>query len=205
MRITCIDFETANSARGSICSVGIALIADGEVIATHERLIRPHRNCSYFDPFNIEIHGISPKDVRDAPEFNELAPWLCGLLQADMVVAHNAAFDMSALRAALDLYAMPWPELNYFCTYKAATRVWPDLYNHKLNTVSAHIGHRFKHHQAEADAEAAAQVLLAMLKCSGHKSPQALAAGIGMKLGRIFPGGYKPCSLSSDKCPTKKK
>ncbi len=39
----------------------------------------------------------------------------------------NAAFDMSALRAVSDLYGIPYPEFNYFCTCKTATRVWPDL------------------------------------------------------------------------------
>jgi DNA polymerase-3 subunit epsilon len=43
------------------------LIVDGEVIETHEKLIKPHRSCSYFDPFNIGIHGITAMAVRDAP------------------------------------------------------------------------------------------------------------------------------------------
>lgn len=199
MKITCIDFETANSARCSICSVGVALISDGKIIETHEKLIKPHKYHSYFDPFNIEIHGITPSMVRNSPEFHELAPWLLEFLQTDMVVAHNAAFDISALRAVLDIYAMPYPELTYFCTYKAAAKFWPELYNHKLNTVSSHIGHKFKHHNAEADAEAAGRVLLSMLKAGGHASPLQLAENIGMKLGKLFPGGYKPCSLSKTK------
>ena len=197
MKITCIDFETANAVRGSICSVGIAVISNSEIIETHEKLIKPHKSCNYFDPFNISIHGIKPQDVRNAQEFNEIAPWLSELLQADMVVAHNAAFDMSALRAVLDIYAMPYPDFHYFCTYKAAAHIWPDLYNHKLDTVSSHIGHRFKHHNAKADAEAAGKVLLSMLKSGSHKSPQDLAVHIGMKIGQIFPGGYKPCSVSA--------
>lgn len=199
MKITCIDFETANSARGSICSVGIALIVDGEIVETHERLIKPHASCSYFDPFNIEIHGITSRDVRSSPEFHALVPWLWSFLQTDLVVAHNAAFDMSALRAVSDLYAITYPAFDYFCTYKAATQVWPDLYNHKLDTVSTHIGHRFKHHNAEADAEAAGKVLLAMQKEGLHESPKALSAKINMRLGRMFPGGYKPCSIAKAK------
>ena len=195
MKITCIDFETANSARGSICSVGIALIVDGEIVETHERLIKPHASCSYFDPFNIGIHGITGMAVRNSPEFHDLVPWLWNYLQADLVIAHNAAFDMSALRAVADLYAIPYPTLDYFCTYKAAAQIWPELYNHKLDTVSAHIGHRFKHHNAEADAEAAGKVLLAMLKEGLHESPQTLSARINMRLGQIFPGGYKSCSI----------
>lgn len=49
---------------------------------------------------------------------------------------------------------MPWNIRSYISSMpnKAATRVWPDLYNHTLDTVSAHIGHRFKHHNVKADA-----------------------------------------------------
>jgi DNA polymerase-3 subunit epsilon len=199
MKITCIDFETANASRGSACSVGIAVIANGEIVESHEKLIKPHISCGYFDPFNTSIHGITARDVRDAKEYNEIALWMHGFFQADMIVAHNAAFDMSVLRAVMNLYAVPFPEFHYFCTYKAASRVWPDLHNHKLDTVSSHIGHRFKHHNAEADAEAAGRVLLAMLKDSGKESPRDLAKSIGMKIGRIYPGGYKPCSVSKAK------
>jgi len=194
MKITCIDFETANSSRGSACSVGIAVIIDGEIKQTEERLIKPHRTCGYFDPFNISIHGIQPRDVATMPEFHDLSPWLFEQLNADFVVAHNAAFDMSVLRAVCDLYGMPYPEFDYFCTYKAASQYWRYLDNHKLNTLCDYIGHRFKHHNAEADAEAAGKILLTMLAETECSCPETLAKHLDLKLGKLIPGGYRPCS-----------
>lgn len=194
MKITCIDFETANSARGSACSVGVAMIVDGEITETSERLIKPHPTCSYFDPFNIEIHGIRPRDVAASPDFKSLSSWLFELLKADLVIAHNAAFDMSVLRAVCDLYRLPYPEFDYFCTYKAAAQCWRHLENHKLNTLCDHIGHRFKHHNAEADAEAAGKVLLTMLGEAETSCPKELAGRLGLKLGKLTAGGYSPCS-----------
>ena len=41
MKITVIDFETANRSRVSACSVGIAVIEAGEITTRVERLIRP--------------------------------------------------------------------------------------------------------------------------------------------------------------------
>ena len=205
MKITCIDFETANSARGSACSVGVAVIIDGEITETAERLIKPHPTCSYFDPFNIEIHGIRPRDVAASPEFKDLAPWFFEQLKADLVVAHNAAFDMSVLRAVCDLYRLPYPEFDYFCTYKAAAQFWTHLKNHKLNTLCDHIGHRFKHHNAEADAEAAGKILLTMLAEAETPCPKALAGRLGLKLGKLTVGGYIPCSCKrSGKHPISK-
>lgn len=196
MRVACLDFETANADRGSVCSVGVAIIEDGAIAATFERLVKPHRRCAYFDPLNVSIHGIHPKDVAAAPEFDALSPWLFGLLRSELVVAHNAAFDISVLRAALNLYELPYPEFEYFCTYRAAARAWPELPNHRLDTVSAHVGHRFAHHQAGADAEAAGRVLLAMLERGRHESPQALATSLGLRLGRLFHGGHSPFGVA---------
>ncbi len=41
MNITCIDFETANSSRVSICAAGLAVFEDGELTETPYWLVRP--------------------------------------------------------------------------------------------------------------------------------------------------------------------
>lgn len=194
MKICCIDFETANSSRASACSAGVALIIDGKITHTEERKLKPHASCRYFDPFNVAIHGIRASDVAREPEFDVQADWLFEMLDADLVVAHNAAFDISVLRAVCDLYGMSYPEFDYFCTCKAAGRLWTNLYDHKLNTLCDHIGHRFNHHNAEADAEAAGKVLLRMLEESNSKTPHDMAGALGIKLGRLKASGYTPCS-----------
>ena len=56
--------------------------------------------------------------------------------------------------------AAPVPE-NSVSAYRVAERIWPDLPDHSLNTLAAHIGHEFHH---DAQAEAAGRVLLAMMK-----------------------------------------
>jgi len=38
----CIDFETANGFIGSACSVGIAVLEEGQIIDTNYWLIKPH-------------------------------------------------------------------------------------------------------------------------------------------------------------------
>ena len=39
-----IDFETANNERSSVCSVGIVIVRDGEIIDTFYSLIQPEPN-----------------------------------------------------------------------------------------------------------------------------------------------------------------
>ncbi len=42
--------------------------------------------------------------------------------------------------------------------------VWPELPNHQLPTLTAHIGHTFHRRHAQPGAEAAERVLVAMMK-----------------------------------------
>jgi DNA polymerase-3 subunit epsilon len=124
---------------------------------------------------------LTPFDVQDAPEFPAIASgFLERLTRADIVIAHNAQFDIGALRATLAHFGLRCPEFDYLCTCRVAKRIWPDLPDHKLNTLAAHIGHEFHHHNAKADAEAAGRVLLAMMKHVNAKTPSELLRKTGM-------------------------
>ena len=92
MRFAAIDFETASGTRASACSLGIAVVEGGEIVARREWLIRPP--SLYFSPFNIAVHGITPEMVEDAPQFDALWPEMERAIGGRTLVAHNAAFDM---------------------------------------------------------------------------------------------------------------
>ncbi len=182
MTITSLDFETANRSRVSICAAGLAVFENGNLTETPYWLVRPPKGHGWFLPeFTEDCHGLTWFDVQDAPEFSAIAPELLErLARADIVIAHNAQFDIGALRATLDHFGLACPDFDYLCTYRVAERIWPDLPNHKLNTLAAHIGHAFHHHHAQADAEAAGRVLLAMMKHVDAKTPSELLQKAGM-------------------------
>ena len=69
-----IDFETANSFRGSPCAVGLARVMDGQIVETGRLLMRPPEGFDHFDAFNIWIHGITPEMVKGQPLFAERLP-----------------------------------------------------------------------------------------------------------------------------------
>ncbi len=197
MRFTALDFETANSFIGSICAVGLAVVEDGAVIDKKYWLIKPHKDHRYFDPFNVYIHGITKDMVADASEFdtvytNEIA----SAIQGTVLAAHNAAFDMSALRHVLDLYHIEYPSIQYVCTFKAAQRAWAELENHKLDTVSRYLNFQFTHHNALEDALACANILLEVFKEKQLGDFNALTQALGMRIGQLYAGGYEPCSTS---------
>lgn len=189
MNVACLDFETANSSPCSACSIGIAVFdGEGDILARYEQFLLPHKYYRYFDPFNTVIHGIRAEDVSCSPEFPEVADEIFEFLADSLVIAHNAAFDINVLNSLCQLYRIPIPDFHYFCTCKGARRMWPQLPNHKLNTLCDFIGHRFDHHQAGADAEAAGKVFFAMLRASGKESPLELPEYLQIVPGRFCNG-----------------
>jgi hypothetical protein len=87
MNFVAIDFETANPDLSSICQVGIAAFADGNLSGKWESLINPE---DYFDPFNVSIHGITEEDVAHSPKWREIYPEIGSRLHGAVAVSHTA-------------------------------------------------------------------------------------------------------------------
>ena len=191
MKFVAIDFETANARRNSACSLGVIQHEDG-VYSRQSWLIKPEP--LEFTPFNIQIHGITPQMVRNAPTFEEVWQEFREVLESNIVVAHNAAFDMSVIRYSLDQYKLPYPSIDYLCTLKLAQKALPGLINYKLPTVARQFGFDFRHHDALEDAMAAAEVLVHLLDNHGQGSIESLAEHFDIGLGKIHSSGYWPCS-----------
>ena len=183
MKFIAIDFETANQSDESICAAGMAIFSDGKLLEVKHWLIRPPRD---FDSFRSDwtesLHGIGRADVRHAPHFPGIASTLFRhLSSADVVIAHNAAFDLRKLLATARLFNLVVPQFDCLCTLALARRVWPDLQGHSLDALCVHIGHPVHHHHAGADAEAAGRILLAMMAATKTATPRALAKKLGLQ------------------------
>ena len=183
MNWVAIDFETANEKYSSACALGIAIVEHGRIIKRASWLIRPRD--LYFNYYNTYIHGITEEDVRDKPQFNELWGEFRPFLDGKIVIAHNASFDIGVLRRLLDEYGIPYPELHYFCTRVLAKKVWPTLNSYRLNMLSAHLGISLKHHDAEEDAVACAEISLRCCDEMGVSRLEDLAMKFGITRGRL--------------------
>lgn len=190
MNFIAIDFETANEKRASACSLGITIVKNGQVIDELYYLIKPKE--LRFSPMNTWIHGLRAHDVKDAKEFDELWPELEPYFNNAFIVAHNASFDMSVLRATLDAYNLKYPSFNYGCTMLLSKNFFPMLENAKLNTVNHYLGLEFNHHHAGADAFACAHILLNVKDELKVATIDDLFSTVGIKPGRLFEKGYKP-------------
>ena len=151
MNFVTIDFETANYSQTSACSVGLVKFENGKPTDTWYSLSRPPR--LYIRPDFTDIHGLRVDDVRAAPTFAELwdsniRPFVGGL----PLGAHNAPFDMGVLRAVLEWYGLPLPQVKYFCSLALSRRAWPELKSHALTNLGKTFGITYEAHNALADA-----------------------------------------------------
>ena len=152
-----IDFETANNARSSVCSVGVVIVRNGEMVDSFYALIRPEPE--YYNPYCVAVHGITQCDTQNAPCFPQVWQQVEPLIAGLPLVAHNKAFDESCLKAVFRTYGMDYPDYPFFDTLKAARRAFPTAPNHQLHTISALCGYQLDHHHhALADAEACAWI-----------------------------------------------
>ena len=164
LNFTAIDFETANSKRGSVCAVGLAKVRHGVVVDSASWLIRPPHAVGEFAPRNIEVHGIRPADVRTAPRWPESLQRIQAFAGTDSFVAHNASFDRSVLRGACTESGLPVPETAFHCSVQLARRLL-GLESHKLPDVAKALGlGAFRHHDAGSDAETCASAVVAIAR-----------------------------------------
>ena len=153
-----IDFETANSCCTSVCSVGVVIVKNGEIVDTFYSLIKPEPN--YYIYWNTQVHGLTRADTENAPIFPDVWKQIAPQIQGLPLVAHNKMFDESCLRAVFQCYQMDYPDYTFYCTCIASRRHFgKTLPNHQLHTVSAACGYILEnHHHALADAEACAWI-----------------------------------------------
>ncbi|KRM72400.1 3'-5' exonuclease [Lacticaseibacillus brantae] len=159
MDFIAMDYETANRKRASACSVALVVVRDNQVIDSFYSLINPETE---FDRQNIRIHGITPEMVADAPNFATMWPHIQSFFSVQQIVAaHNSPFDVSVLKHSLQRYGVKVPHYQVIDTVKTSRKFFPNLPNHRLDTVSVALEIPLPHHHhALADAYACAEILV---------------------------------------------
>lgn len=193
-----IDFETANSGRASACSLGMTKVLDGVVVATKYELFRPPAGFDHFDERNISIHGITPMDVNKKSRFADVWPAFEEFIGALPVVAHNASFDLSVLRATLAASEINWPDLEYACTMVMSRSIFK-ITSHSLLFVAQSAGVEWesgKHHDALYDSQICANIVLAIAKLQNTNSILDLLKSLDLSIGKLFPSGWDACRSS---------
>lgn len=166
-----VDFETTGfspARHDRVVEVGVVRVDHRGAIEDHwSTLINPGRDIGA-----TFVHGITAADVFNAPAFKQVAPRLIAAMGGRTVVAHNARFDLSFLRAELARAGIPLgADPPYLCTMEWSSRF---LYGTsrkladccRLAAVANDCGH-----SAEGDALATAGLLAYYLSNCGEQPP----------------------------------
>jgi len=175
LNFTAIDFETANGSSASPCAVGLVKVVDGKIVDTYSTLIQPPYPNDWFAQGNIKVHGIKPEDVKDAPSWDYALSEMLTFISGDDLIAHNAGFDMGVLTKSAKLIHADLPDLRYACSLIMARRTYI-LESYRLNQVAFTVGiEEFNHHDALADSDACARIVIHMANRHGVDSLDELA------------------------------
>jgi len=111
--IAVLDFETTGLSPGydRVVEVSVVRVDPGsKPRLVFDTLINPDRRMAA-----AEIHGITDRDVVDAPRFEDVAGELLRALSECVVAAHNVYFDLRFLQFELDRLGL-YQELPHLCT-----------------------------------------------------------------------------------------
>lgn len=186
------DFETANSSRGSACSIGLVKVINGDTTDKLSQIFKPPSSLNYFDDRNIMIHGITPKMVENKGHFVDYWEDFHSFIGGLPLVAHNASFDMSVLRSALLESNVEWPQLEFACTMVMSR----NLYNLTSNSLpfvaqAAEVNwDNDRHHDALYDAEICAEIVKSMARRQNSDSLIDLIDSLHLEIGRLRTDGW---------------
>jgi DNA polymerase III epsilon subunit family exonuclease len=115
--------------------------------------------------FVASLTGISNDMVKRAPVFAEVAPQWLDFVSDSVLVAHNAPFDTSFLNHEISrVYANHRMVNPHLCTVRLSRRAFPNLSNHRLETIAQHFSIPIaSRHRAGSDALATAEIFIVLL------------------------------------------
>lgn len=155
-----LDLETTgvNPYKDRIIEVGIARFDfKNGVVDTLSSLLNPHMQIS---ESSFAIHGITDDEVADAPTYKEFYPKIREFIGDCTLVIQNPQFDLSFLQIENKRNNFPLLKNYAFDTVTLARKAYPDLYNHKLETVAVSLGIERRTHRALEDALSCGEIFV---------------------------------------------
>ena len=157
------DLETTGlkPTTEEITEIAAVLVREGEIRDSFQTYVNPHKPIP---PEITELTGISDETVADAPDLPEALDKFFAFLGDRVLVAHNAGFDLSFLKAACKRLEIE-REFTYIDTLEMSRIMLPYLNRFKLNILAKELQvGPFEHHRASEDAAVLARIWIKLLE-----------------------------------------
>jgi DNA polymerase III epsilon subunit family exonuclease len=160
-----IDLETSGLSANTSRVLEIAILRvnkKGKILESFETLINPETE----DVGRSDIHQITYKMLKKAPNFSEISGDILNMLSGAIVVAHNAKFEENFLQSEFNRLGKRLTRIPAIDTMWVA-QMKLDLFNYKLNTVADFYGVKVQNaHTAMGDISAMREFLPKLLSSS---------------------------------------
>jgi DNA polymerase-3 subunit epsilon len=173
--IAVVDVETTGlypSFGDRVCEIGIVRAQGDVILDTFQTLVNPQRPIS---PGAARVNGLRDEDVCQAPLFVEIAEQVLDMVTGNVLVCHNAPFDLGFLDAEFTRLRRPWQPAGVIDTLEIARRYFKFDSNSLPALADALRIETLQAHRALGDALTTLQVLRHFCRILGRQgSSQAL-------------------------------
>ena len=163
------DVETTglSAVYDTIIELAAVKVRGGEIVDRFESFANPHRPLS---ATIINLTHITDDMLQDAPEVEAVLKRFHTWVGDDVLVAHNASFDMGFLNMGYTKVGLEKASNPVIDTLELGRFLYPEMKNHRLNTLAKKLDVELtQHHRAIYDAEATGYILMKMLKDTAEK------------------------------------
>lgn len=162
------DIETTgfSSKNDKITEIGAVKIIDGQIVDKFSQLVNPNIKI----PERIvELTGITDELVADKPTIDEVLPKFIDFIGDNVLVAHNASFDLGFIRENCNLLGLEFNNTS-LDTLGLSRELLPHLKSHKLNILAKNMNVSLEnHHRAVDDSEATGRIFLKFVEMLKEK------------------------------------
>lgn len=158
------DVETTglSAVYDTIIELAAVRVQEGEIVDRFESFANPHHPLS---ETTINLTGITDDMLKDAPEVEDMLKDFAEWMGGDVLVAHNATFDIGFINQGFEKIGLEKVENPIIDTLELARFLLPQLKNHRLNTLCKHFNIELtQHHRAIYDAEATGHLIWKLVK-----------------------------------------
>ncbi|GAA6525754.1 DEDD exonuclease domain-containing protein [Intrasporangium sp. DVR] len=165
-----VDLESTGGSpeQCGITEIGAVKVRGGEVLGEFQTLVNP---AEPIPAFISVLTGITDAMVAEAPRIDSAFPAFLEFAAGSVLVAHNAGFDISFLKAAAARTRTPWPGFDVLDTLTLARHLVTrdEAPNHKLSSLARVFASRTTpDHRALHDARATVDVLHGLIERVGN-------------------------------------